>query len=108
KRSHFNDRDHSGAPGVEIINQSCARGLFRNEDAIGKRLDIGDGYNRMREIVGVVGDTKANDLKTPAPAEMYVVYLQRPWQWIRYAVRTSPEPESLASAIRVAVWSVDK
>jgi len=108
KGRDFTDRDNSEAPGVAIINQSFARGFFPNEDPIGKRLDIGDGYNRMREIVGVVGDTKANDLKTPAPAEMYVVYLQRPWQWIRYAVRTSPEPESLASAIRVAVWSVDK
>src|SRR5262249_19511111 len=108
KGRYFTDRGNSEAPGVVIINQSFARGFFPNEDPIGKRLDIGDGYNQMREIVGVVGDTKANDLKAPAPAEMYVVYLQRPWQWIRYAVRTSPEPESLASAIRVAVWSVDK
>jgi len=108
KGRDFTDRDNSEAPGVAIINQSFARGFFPNEDPIGKRLDIGDGYNRMREIVGVVGDTKANDLKTPAPAEMYVVYLQRPWQWIRYAVRTSSEPESLAASIRAAVWSVDK
>ena len=78
------------------------------EDPIGKRIDIGDGYNRTREIVGVVADTKANDLKTPAAAEMYVAYLQRPWQWNRYAVRTSVEPEGLASSIRAAVWSVDK
>jgi len=62
----------------------------------------------MREIVGVVTDTKSNSLKEPAPAEMYVVYLQRPWQWIRYAVRTSADPESLTPSIRAAVWSVDK
>jgi putative ABC transport system permease protein len=104
----FTDRDNIEAPGVAIINQSFARSFFPNEDPIGKRLDIGDGYNRMREIVGVVGDTKANSLKEPAPAEMYVVYLQRPWQWIRYAVRTGVDPESLAPAIRAAVWSVDK
>jgi putative ABC transport system permease protein len=102
------DRDNSEAPGVVIINQSFAQRFFPNEDPIGKRLDIGDGYNRMREIVGVVGDTKANSLKEPAPSEIYVVYLQRPWQWIRYAVRTSVEPESLAPYIRAAVWSVDK
>jgi putative ABC transport system permease protein len=108
KGRDFTDSDNSEAPGVAIINQSFARAFFPNEDPIGKRLDIGDGYNRMREIVGVVGDTKANSLKEPAPAEMYVVYLQRPWQWIRYAVRTGVEPESLASAIRAAVWSVDK
>jgi len=108
----FTDRDNSEAPGVVIINQSFARRFFPNEDPIGKRLDIGDGYNRTREIVGVVGDTKGNSLKEPAPAEMYVVYLQRPWQWISYAVRTNAEPESLAPAIhvavRAAVWSVDK
>ncbi len=108
KGRDFSDGDNSEAPGAAIINQSFARRFFPNEDPIGRRLDVGDGYNRMREIVGVVGDTKANDLKTPAPAEMYVVYLQRPWQWIRYAVRTSAEPESLASSMRAAVWSVDK
>jgi putative ABC transport system permease protein len=108
KGRDFTDRDHGEAPGVVIINQSFARSFFPHEDPIGKRIDIGDGYNRMREIVGVVGDTKANSLREPAPAEMYVVYLQRPWQWIRYAVRTNVEPESLASSIRAAVWSVDK
>jgi putative ABC transport system permease protein len=108
KGRDFSDGDNSEAPGVTIINQSFARRFFPNEDPVGKRLDIGDGYNRTREIVGVVGDTKANSLKEPGPAEMYVVYLQRPWQWIRYAVRTSAEPESLAPAIRAAVWSVDK
>jgi len=108
KGRDFTDRDNSEAPGVVIINQSFARRFFTNEDPLGKRLDIGDGYNRMREIVGVVGDAKSNTLKEPAPAEMYVVYLQRPWQWIRYAVRTSAEPESLAPAVRAAVWGVDK
>jgi putative ABC transport system permease protein len=108
KGRDFTDGDNREAPGVAIINQSFARSFFPKEDPIGKRLDIGDGYNHMREIVGVVGDTKGASLKEPAPAEMYVVYMQRPWQWIRYAVRTSAEPESLASAIRAAVWSVDK
>jgi putative ABC transport system permease protein len=108
KGRDFTDRDNSEAPGVVIINQSFAQRFFPNEDPIGKRLDIGDGYNRMREIVGVVGDTKANSLKKPAPSEMYIVYLQRPWPWIRYAVRTDVDPESLASSIRAAVWSVDK
>jgi putative ABC transport system permease protein len=108
KGRDFSDGDNSEGPGVVIVNQSFARRFFPNEDPIGRRLDIGDGYNRMREIVGVVGDTKGNSLKEPAPAEIYVVYLQRPWQWIRYAVRASAEPESLAPAIRAAVWSVDK
>jgi putative ABC transport system permease protein len=108
KGRDFTDRDNSEAPGVAIVNQSFARRFFPDEYPVGKRLDIGDGYNRMREIVGVVADTKSNSLKEPAPAEMYVVYLQRPWQWIRYALRTSADPESLAPSIRAAVWSVDK
>jgi putative ABC transport system permease protein len=108
KGRDFADRDHSEAPGVAIINQSFARRFFPDEDPLGRQLDIGDGYNQTREIVGVVGDTKANSLIEPAPPEMYVVYLQRPWQWIRYAVRTSVDPESLAPSIRAAVWSVDK
>lgn len=104
----FSEQDHAQAPGVVIVNRSFARRYFQGEDPLGKQIDIGDGYNKPREIVGVVADAKSKTLTASATPEMYVVYLQRPWSWLRYAVHASIAPETLTSAVRKAVWSVDK
>ncbi|HEV3409019.1 MAG TPA: ABC transporter permease, partial [Chthoniobacterales bacterium] len=39
----FTDRDVIGAPAVAIINEALARKYFPDEDALGKRIRIGDG-----------------------------------------------------------------
>jgi putative ABC transport system permease protein len=104
----FSEQDQVQAPGVVIVNRSFARRYFQGEDPLGKQIDIGDGYNKPREIVGVVADAKSKTLTTSAAPEMYVIYLQRPWPWLRYAVRSSIAPDALTSAVRKVVWSVDK
>ena len=39
---------------------------------------------------------------------MYVPYAQQPWQFFRLAIRTNGDPMRLSSAVRQAVWSVDR
>jgi putative ABC transport system permease protein len=104
----FSEADKKGASGVVIINRAMARKFFLDENPIGKRLDIGDGYNGMREIVGVVGDVRHNGLDAQVKPEMYVSYLQRPWPLMTFAVRSDSDPEGLALALRDQVWATDK
>src|SRR6266511_1862108 len=85
----------AASPGAQLVAsyRAISPGYFQTMGVpLLKGRDFSDGDNS----------------EAPGAAEMYVVYLQRPWQWIRYAVRTSAEPESLASSMRAAVWSVDK
>ena len=47
----FNDQDTATSPPVVIINETCARSLWPNEDAVGKHLTIAF-EDVSREIVG--------------------------------------------------------
>jgi len=75
----FTDRDVSGAAPVAIIDAATAKRDFAGEDPIGKHLQFPD---KSREIVGVVGATKAwkrfsfdGDDDPPFP-NVYVPYQQ--------------------------------
>ena len=63
----FDQRDRKNSPAVAVVNQSLARRVFPNENALGKRLV---GWNRKPvEIIGIVEDGKyvsLNDSATPA------------------------------------------
>ena len=74
----------SDAPGTEpvvIINERVAGAYFKGQNPIGQHIRIGaimgleDG---VREIVGVVGDTKNSGLDAPAPGIMYLPGAQIP------------------------------
>src|SRR5439155_348636 len=53
----FTERDDLAAPGVLIVNQTLARVVFGEDDAIGKRLTF-PGLKTTATVVGVVGDAK--------------------------------------------------
>ncbi len=103
------ERDGAAAPGVVVINDAMARTFWPNEDPIGKRMRIArSGEPGSREVVGIVGDIRHRGLHIPPEPEMYVPYAQQPWQFFRLAIRTTGDPMQLSSALRRAVWSVDR
>jgi predicted permease len=79
----FRLSDTHGTEPVVIINQEVARAFFKNESPIGQHILIGrimgPGFgDSVREIVGVVGDTKSAGLDQPAPGIMYLPAAQIP------------------------------
>jgi putative ABC transport system permease protein len=96
---HFSERDNAGAPGVVIVNQTLARRVFPNGNAIGRRI-IFTGDNRTPiEIVGVVGDEKVNGLDARTTPVVYYPFLQIPSRFTNLIVR-APDAAGLAAAIR--------
>jgi len=77
----FRLSDTHGSEPVAIINQQVAHAYFKGQNPIGQRIRIGaimgleDG---VREIVGVVGDTKSSGLDAPSPGIMYLPVAQTP------------------------------
>lgn len=102
---HFDPRDGIGAPEVAIINEALAQKFFPDEDAIGKRIQIGDGS--WHTIVGVVGNVRQTSLDQEAAPEFYYSLLQDPIGFMALVVRTSRDPQSLATDLRTAVRAVD-
>jgi predicted permease len=106
---YFDEHDRLGAAGVAIVNETLARRFFPNQDAIGKTISVPDAATpAVREIVGVVADTRHEELADAPDPEIYRPFGQADWPFAGIAVRTSGNPLALAAAVRQAIWSVDK
>jgi putative ABC transport system permease protein len=104
----LDERDSAGAPLVVLVSESLARSRFRGQDPIGQRLRIGPAGPFT--IVGVVGDVKQLSL---ALTDSDAVYLNVSQGWfasrvMSLVVRAPGDTAALASAVRQAIWSVDK
>jgi predicted permease len=109
----FQDADGPDAPPVAIINETMARKFWPNQDPLGKRFKFGDPDDKTPwlRIAGIVGDVRQMRLNEPPRQEMYFPYWQTKGNWIiprDLAIHTSGDPLSLVSAVRQAVWSIDK
>jgi putative ABC transport system permease protein len=104
----FTDHDDAQSPKVVIVNETMARKLWPGESPIGRRLMQWRDEKFLREVVGVVGDTKG-ELDKPADSQMYVPYAQDAhWPTLSIVARTNGEPTALAGSVREAIRSVDK
>ena len=106
----FRMTDVSGAPKVCIVNEKFARKFFKDGNAIGRHISMGDDPTRKLdiEIVGVVRDTKYESMRDEVPIEVYVPYTQTEFVLGMMAyVRTSRDPEQTFSSIRQAVNRLD-
>jgi len=73
----FSGADRHGSPPVVVVNQQFARTYFRNENPVGQHILIGavmgpEFNDSVREIIGVMGDTKQVGLERPAPGILYL------------------------------------
>jgi len=110
----FLPSDTHGALPVLVINEQLARTYFKGQNPIGQHILIGaimgpDFKDQVREIVGVVGDTKNSGLAFPTPGILYLPSAQVPdkmtqmdnkalaMSWI---VRTKTGQIDVASAAR--------
>jgi putative ABC transport system permease protein len=104
----FNERDRKGVPRVAIINETMARKYFPGEDPIGKRINVTNGSDVLREIVGVSGDVKQYGLDDETKSQIYEPYLQEPFFVMTLAVRTEGDPMILKGQVYGKVLSIDK
>jgi hypothetical protein len=103
----FGTIDEEGDGLVAVINPPLARYFFGEDDAVGRTLTLG-GWGDFT-IVGVTGGVKHFGIARGVRPAVYV-----PWgRWgafsdiYRMMVRSTAELETLAPAIRQAVWAVD-
>jgi len=102
---NFHDR-----PRVAIVNQAMARRYFPGANPIGKHFAVeGDPKpDSPYEIVGVVGDAKAVELRDAPYPTMYFNMFQESQLMDDFALRTKAEPESVAGTVRQMVRDVLK
>jgi len=104
----FDDRDTDTAPKVVVVNEPLARRLWPGQSPIGRHITIWRDEKFAREIIGIVGETKASLDNEPA-TQMYVPYSQDAnWGSMSFVIRTQGEPSASFNAIRNAIRSVEK
>jgi putative ABC transport system permease protein len=111
----FEPRDNADGPKVVIINETTAKRHFGSPaTAIGKRLSVwapfrGHHETFMREIVGVVGDTKTGSLAGERDMQIYVPHAQdSQWNFMGLVIRTAGDPAAFARTVRREVQALDK
>ena len=105
----FGSEDTSQAPAAAIVNESMARRLWPDGDAIGKRLLWG---GRKLSVVGIAGDVHIKALDAAVNPTIYTSVFQTESAATTSAVfvvrSRAGDPASLASAVRDAIWSIDR
>ncbi len=108
----FDSSDRYDSAPVVLVNERFAQKFFPGQNALGKRIKPGfaadDTGEKMREIVGVVGNVKHLALKSEDSPEMYLPQTQIPFSSMSLVVRTSvSDPAALTSAVRKELAAVD-
>ena len=105
----FSEEEMLEKRNVVIINEALAQQYFPNQDPIGKRVTINmDDPNVPTEIIGVVGNTHAVDLASPAKPFSYWPHPQLAYSQMTLTVRTAANPLGLARPIEAQVHAMDK
>jgi putative ABC transport system permease protein len=102
----FDERDRKGAPPAAVVNETAARGLFGDADAVGRRVRT-DSEGPPVEVVGVVSDSKYRSLGDERVPFLYLPLAQNYSPVATLLVRTEGDPAALASGVRGVVESLD-
>jgi predicted permease len=108
-RNFTADELQSKAP-VMVVNQTLARRLWPNEEPVGQHLrsvpSKAETPPVVSTIIGVVGDTRQEGLESKTRPEITKPMVD--FTQLTLAVRAAGDPNSLISAVKSQVWSVDK
>ena len=105
----FAESDVRAAPPVAIVNEAFARKFNLGRDAVGRRLGRGGRDVALdTEIVGLVADTRYNNVKTPAPPLLYVPYRQEDTVGsLAFYARSTLPPDGMLRTIPTLVTGLD-
>src|SRR5580658_1984067 len=101
----FLAKDSANSPKVAVVNESFVKRYFGASPAVGRRIGLGSdpGTPTDIEIIGVVNDTKYENLRDEIPREVYLCDAQRGASSKVVYVRTARDPENAFATIRAVV-----
>jgi len=107
----FASTDTYSSPKVLLVNQAFARRYFKGGTAVGQHLRMLYGFEDEGqfswEIVGVVGDVRAQGLDKEPPPEVYVSQTQQGFRAMNLLVRARADAGSVARSVRAIVQGLD-
>lgn len=104
---------------LAVINQTLARQIWPNGDAIGHQIRIPSlkdqppyqravtGSDNWMQIIGIVADSRDDGLRKPTKPAVYVPFTTQMWMFTQILVRTRVPPLSLLHDIRAQLVQID-
>jgi putative ABC transport system permease protein len=102
------ERDNESAPRVALINETFARNFFPGEDPIGQRIQITNGNEDWREVVGIVRDVKSRGIDHEVIPQSYEPFYQQPDNTLWVVLRFQGDPAALPTAVRQKLTEIDR
>ena len=101
--------DGPGQPKVALISESAAQKFFPKGNAVGQRVNQGDGSDasRWHTIVGVVKDTRTDGLVQKPRGNLYLPRAQEGLDLAWLMVRSALPADRLTAALRRELTEVD-
>jgi predicted permease len=103
----FADSDTENSPRVVVVNQAFVREFLPGNNPIGQYYGYDALNPRLYEIVGVVKDSRVNDVREDVPPTIYHSLSQEVQDVGSLNVRTFGNPAQLVRNIRETVRRVD-
>jgi putative ABC transport system permease protein len=106
----FSPTDSRSGPAVVLISETMARRHWPGQEPLGSRLafDRSDKGPNWREVIGIVADTRSENLNAEPYPQLYIPYAQLPQRSMTLLLRTSGDPSVILPDARATVYSVDK
>jgi predicted permease len=110
----FTAADTTASVPVAVVNETLARTYFKDGEAVGGRIRVGNAKNPWVSVVGMVADERHNGVTGVIKEKFYVPHSQ--WHVatggnlirnVFVVVRTSGDPNALAAPIRAEVRQLD-
>jgi putative ABC transport system permease protein len=99
--------DAQKQPSVAIVNQALVDRYFPKQNPIGKKLWLFGRQQSSTEIVGVVSNSRTDDLTQAAEPEIYLSLWEATAFSKHLVVRTAADPRSVVAAVERELRSVD-
>jgi putative ABC transport system permease protein len=109
----FNTSDDANHPRVTVVDETLARRAWPGQNPIGKELElstftISTGLDRVKaQVVGVVEPLRSHDLTRDVREQIYIPFLQEPWQGMSFVVKTTAAPSTLVPQFEQFVEALD-
>ena len=103
----FRSTDGPDAPRVVIVNATLAKRYYADRNPIGAHLAFAGSSDKPLEIVGVVADTRTEELSKTAEPEIYFPFWQSGAFSKHLVVRAAGDPTALASLVRRELRAID-
>jgi len=101
---YFDDRDTATSERAVVINESLARKLWPDRDAVGQSITQDGGT----KVIGVVANVRHGSLEEEGSNEMYFNFRQSDdWNAMEMVIRSARAPASLVPEVRSALAAYD-